>query len=368
MDPIAGLESVPSPSLLFDADRIGRNIDRLIGMVDGDCSLLRPHIKTHKCAEILDLQRAIPRVKCATIAEAELAAREGVPDVLLAYPLVGPNVGRLFTLIEKYGDTAFSTVIDSDIGLEALEAGAETELAVFIDLDCGMHRTGIAPGEEALSLAQRIDRSDELKFAGVHAYDGHIHDASLEDRKSRFGAAVSQVDAFLEQLRDAGIEVPLVVSGGSPTFALHADRAENSATKWQCSPGTTLLWDAGYGEHYPDLEFEAAAFLLTRVVSRPGKNRLCVDLGHKAVSAENPIENRVRFPDLPDVKFESQSEEHLVLSTPHAEDWPVGTSLVGLPYHVCPTVALHQHAHVIRNGKATGEKWAIAARDRELSI
>jgi len=164
-----------------------------------------------------------------------------------------------------------------------------------------------------------------------------------------------------------GFPEPRVVAGGSPTFALHAQVSASSATPWECSPGTTFLWDAGYGQNFPDLGFEPAAGLLTRVISKPGDRRLCVDLGHKAVSAENPIERRVRFPALPDGRFLSQSEEHLVLESPQAADFSVGDTLIGIPWHICPTVALHDHAHLFRNGSTTGETWKIAARHRRLS-
>src|SRR5690606_20713733 len=103
-----------------------------------------------------------------------------------------------------------------------------------------------------------------------------------------------------------------------------------------CSPGTCVFWDAGYAVHLPDLQFEQAAWLLTRIISKPGANRLCLDLGHKSVAAENPIENRVRFPEIPRARFISQSEEHLVIETDEATQWKVGDTILGIPWHICP--------------------------------
>ncbi len=368
METIDGLDSVPSPALLFDVDRIERNIQRMRDTVAGDTSLLRPHIKTHKCAEVLRLQSDISQIKCATIAEAELAANVGVSDVLVAYPLVGPNARRLVSLQRQFPGTGFSTVVDSEAGVDGLEIAVEEKLPVFLDFDCGMHRTGVASIEKSLILVNRIVASPSLTFAGIHAYDGHIHDASKSDRQARFDAAIGEVDRLLARLEDAGIDVPLVVSGGSPTFEMHAERARKSEQPWQASPGTPVLWDAGYGEHYPEMEYEPAALLLARVVSKPGEGRICVDLGTKSVSAENPIANRVRFPTIPCLEFASQSEEHLVIRVEDTDNIPIGSELVGVPYHVCPSVALHQHAHVVRDGRITGEKWPIAARDREITI
>src|SRR5690606_21246049 len=136
----------------------------------------------------------------------------------------------------------------------------EKPVSLFLDLDCGMHRTGIAPGPEALALVRRLVEDPALHFAGVHAYDGHIHDASIEDRKVQFDAAMAILDGFVEVIESEITPVPLVVSGGSPTFGLHAAQAAVSPRPRQCSPGTTVLWDSGYGGYYDDLPFEPAAY------------------------------------------------------------------------------------------------------------
>ena len=363
-------ENIASPALLFDPDVISRNIARMIEIA-GTPSRLRPHIKTHKCLEVLKLQidAGISRVKCATIAEAELSAIAGVPDILIAYPLVGPNVDRFLLLRKSYPNSTFSTLVDSFEALEGFRKSDEAPFGLFVDLDCGMRRTGISPGPEALNLVRAISSDPALHFCGVHAYDGHIHDASPGSRRNAFGVAMRVVDTFIESLQREAIQIPLIVSGGSPTFALHAERAAMSPIPWQCSPGTTVLWDAGYGEKYRDLPFEVAALLLARVISHPGPRLICLDLGHKSVAAENCLERRVRFPSLPEnIKLISQSEEHLVIELPEADTVPVGTCLTGIPIHICPTVALHQEARIVRNEKATGERWSIAARDRRLSI
>ncbi len=370
MDPIAKLDAVPSPALLFDADAIERNLQLMLKTVGGDATLLRPHIKTHKCREILERQLAlgIRQVKCATIAEAELSAMAGVPDVLLSYPLVGPNAARFLRLVGAYPDTVFSTLVDNEAALGAFVGSGHAPVNLFIDLDCGMHRTGVAPGAKAVALAKAIVSEPSLRFAGLHAYDGHIHDAPIEARREQFDAAMALVDATLAAIESEVGPVPLLVSGGSPTFGLHAARCVAESRPRQCSPGTTVLWDCGYGPSYEDLPFEAAAFLLTRVVSHPGEGLVCVDLGHKAVAAENPIHRRVHFPALPEAEFVSQSEEHLVLRVADPASAPVGTELLGIPKHVCPTVALHQEALLVRGGSVTDEAWKIAARDRRIGV
>jgi D-serine deaminase-like pyridoxal phosphate-dependent protein len=157
------------------------------------------------------------------------------------------------------------------------------------------------------------------------------------------------------------IPVPRVVTSGTPTFPMHARR-----DGVECSPGTCVFWDAGYARKLPDLDFLPAAVLLTRVVSKPTANRLCLDLGHKAVASEMP-HPRVIFFDLNDCTPVVHSEEHLVLETPEAERYTVGDVLYGIPWHICPTVALHSEVVVVRNARAE-ERWKVAARDRTLTI
>jgi len=357
-------DAIASPALLVWPSRVSRNIDRMIEQVGGEVSRLRPHVKTHKMAElvILQLQAGISKFKCATIAEAEMLAVAGAPDILLAYQPVGPNVGRLRTLVDRFPQVSFAALIDDASALAVISEGfrdVAQPLRVFIDIDCGMGRTGIAPGL-ATGLSQAVAATRGVEFAGLHVYDGHLHEPALEARRAGFESAIDPIVALAAELRPGSI-----VGGGSPTFGLHA-----TCEPWECSPGTTLFWDAGYGEKFPDLEYEVAAAVLTRVISKPGPNRLCLDLGHKAVAAENPLSNRVRFPALPgDIEFISQSEEHLVVETAAASQWAVGDALIGIPTHICPTVALHMEAVLIADdGTPIGESWKVAARDRRITI
>jgi D-serine deaminase-like pyridoxal phosphate-dependent protein len=360
---LSNLEAIPSPALLIIPDRVEANVDRMLEMVGGDATRLRPHVKTHKMAEVVRLQvaKGITQFKCATIAEAEMTAMAGGRDVLLAHQPVGPNVDRFLQLQERFLEVAFSATVDSLAIVDAFE-GRGQSARLFVDVDCGMHRTGIEPGEEALALCRRIAESVHLEFAGLHAYDGHLHQPDLSDRSDAHAAAIESWSNLLKSLERENLAPASIVVGGSPTFGLFA-----LMDNWQCSPGTTLFWDAGYGHAFPDLEFACAAMLLTRIISKP-EGRLCLDLGHKAVAAERPIEKRAWFPDLPEAKPFLQSEEHFVLEAPNAEDFAVGDALLAVPWHVCPTVALHSQAYLVHDGRVTGETWQVVARKRSLSI
>jgi D-serine deaminase-like pyridoxal phosphate-dependent protein len=362
---VDNVAEVPSPALLVYPDRAAENIRHAIDIA-GDVRRLRPHLKTSKLPEIvrLHLDAGIARFKVATIAEAEMAARAGAPDVLLAYQPVGPNVGRFVRLVLAFPSTRFSAVVDDAATIAALSSAADAAgvvLDLFLDLDGGMHRTGIAPGPRAIDLYRMLAATPGIRAAGLHMYDGHVRGPDVDARRRTSDEAYAHVRAMREALTDAGLPVPAVVAGGTPTFPLHAAREGV-----ECSPGTTVFWDAGYASSLPDLPFVPAIVLLTRVVSRPTPDRLCLDLGHKAVASENP-HPRVTLYGLEDATAVGHSEEHLVLETPRAADFPVGTAIYGVPWHVCPTVALHDRAVVVRGGRAV-ERWDVVARARMLTI
>ncbi len=361
---VSNIAAIPTPALVVYPDRIRENVRRAITIV-GDPLRLRPHIKTHKCGAIIrmHLELGVIKFKCATIAEAEMAAGAGAKDILLAGQLVGPNVKRFGALRQKFPLTLFATICDSlEITQELSDLGkAQREpVRVYLDLNCGMDRTGIVPGAEALELYRTIAALPSLSAGGLHAYDGHIHDGDFAAREKQFEHFNKSLLAFRTDLLDQGLPVPNTIASGTPTFALHARQQDR-----ECSPGTYVFWDFGY-QRYPDLDFQIAALVVTRVISKPARNRLCLDLGHKSIASENP-QPRVQFLNLPKATPVMHSEEHLVIETPEAESWNVGEVLYGVPRHICPTVALHDVCHPVLNGIA-GEPWPIEARRRKITI
>jgi len=356
---------VPSPCLLIYPDRVQENIHRMIHIAGG-VDRLRPHMKTHKMAEVIRMQmeQGITKFKCATIAEAEMTAAAGADDVLLAYQPVGPNAQRVVQLARSFSKTRFSAIADDAEAIRSLSAAFSKEspaIEVLLDLDCGQHRTGVSPGPKAVGLCRLIGSLAGLKAGGLHAYDGHIHDPDVAARTKNCEAAFAPVAVLRQELLQAGLPVPRVVAGGTPTFPMHARRGDV-----ECSPGTCIFWDAGYASKFADMDFLPAALVLSRVISKPGANHLCLDLGHKSIASEMP-QPRVQFLNLPDAKAVAHSEEHLVVETDQAEAFKVGDCLYGIPWHICPTVALHSEAVVVENGKAM-QKWKIVGRERRLTI
>lgn len=358
---IVGLDGVPSPGLLVDVDAIQQNIDRMIEIVGGPSSIDRlfPHVKTHKIPEITRMQidAGITKFKAATTSEAQMAAAVGASEILIAHQLVGPKIDQLSQLIDDYPSTKFAVIVDDAHAAEAINricGDVESPLDVYIDIDCGMHRTGIPLGPQSDALRAHLASLSGLRYAGLHVYDGHLHDPDLQQRTQKVREIQSKVAQY-----ETAHPSPRVIVGGSPTFGIWAGE-----TQWCCSPGTTLLWDFGYGDAHPDLPMTIAAALIARVISKPREGQICLDLGHKSIAAEMALENRVRFPDLPDARPVGQSEEHLVLETSQAGSIPVGEIVIALPRHICPTVALHSHATVVRDGHVTDQRWRVTARDR----
>lgn len=362
LDDIANIES---PALLFYEDRIRENIMLLKSMIN-DSSRLRPHVKTHKSADVtmLLLEAGFEKFKCATIAEAEMLAMCKAPDVLLAYQPVGPNIQRMLALQKQFQATNFSCLVDNlETARELAAAFASTgeTASVYIDLNVGMNRTGIRP-ESVPELFEAINRINGLKVIGLHAYDGHIHDSDYASRVQQASAIIVVLQDLSEMLDRKYDFKPLIIAGGTPTFPIYSQQSD-----FECSPGTFVLWDKGYQDAFAEQAFLPAALVISRIVSLPAAELICTDLGHKAVAAESVLEKRVFFLNAPELKPVSQSEEHLVLNAGANHEFQVGNVLYGLPNHICPTVALYETAYCM-TVEGQVKSWPITARKRKLSI
>jgi cytochrome c-type biogenesis protein CcmI len=223
----------------------------------------------------------------------------------------------------------------------------------------------IAPGPDAVALYEQLDSLPGVRPGGLHAYDGHNHQESFAERHSAVMNLLEPVLSLKEALEKKGLPVPRLVAGGTPSFPVFA---RLDLPGLECSPGTLVLHDQGYGARYADLSaFTPAALLLTRVISRPTPTRVTFDLGYKAVASDPPAGKRCRLLDVPPYEPVLQNEEHFVIETPSAERFRPGDEVLAIPTHVCPTVALHRQAYVVEGGRVSGA-WDVAARDRVLSV
>ena len=245
--------------------------------------------------------------------------------------------------------------------MDRILRGSEIALDVYIDINNGNNRTGIIP-EKAYDLYNFCHKLQAINIRGVHVYDGHIRIQDFNERKKVCDRDYEPVEVLISSIQKKLNVNPRIIAGGSLTFPIHAQR-DNVI----CSPGTTLLWDAGYGSNFPDLPFQPAASLITRVVSNPKDNIYCLDLGHKSVASENPLGNRVRFLNVEGLTPVGHSEEHLVVENTGTITLNIGDVVYGLPYHICPTTALYNEVLVAEEHKII-DQWEVLARKRKINF
>ena len=183
----------------------------------------------------------------------------------------------------------------------------------------------------------------------------------MEDRKRKCDAAFAPVEVLFEEIKEHNPALT-IVAGGTPTYSIHRLRS-----KVECSPGTFIYWDKGYEQILEEQHYLHAAIVVTRVISKPTNNLVCVDLGHKSIASENALTQRVAFLDHPDLIPVGHSEEHMVLKAEDAENYKVGDVLYGIPYHVCPTIALYERTNVVVDNQVT-DTWLTLSRNKKITI
>ena len=362
---IENIDEIDTPALAIYPERVKENI-RIMKTFVPDVDRLRPHVKTNKSAETtrLLLEAGIYKFKCATIAEAEMLAIEKAPDILLAYQPVGPKILRLAELVRKFPVSKFSCLIDNIESARNISEAFEkvnSTIHVLIDLNIGMNRTGIAP-ESALHLYETCQNLNGINIIGLHPYDGHLRDPDLSIRTKNCDDAFAKVEALKNLIVKQSGKDLIIVVGGSTTFSIHAKRKNV-----ECSPGTIIYWDKGYQSIFNELPFLWAALVITRIISKPDEETLCVDLGHKSIASENPLNNRVYFLNGSNLQPLGHSEEHMTLKADKNNSYKVGDVLYGVPYHICPTVALYDETVVVESNKSTG-RWMTTARKRRITL
>lgn len=364
---VSNLNHYDTPLFVVFEARVKSNIEMALAMISGNVERFRPHIKTHKTGEIIQLFTGygISKIKCATIAEAELAAANGIKDILIAYQPLGFKVNRLIELITAFPRCLFSCLVDhpdAALQIATLALKHQMEITVYLDLNTGMNRTGFPVTGNVVEFCLVLNRIKGLKLAGLHVYDGHLHDPDPAVRAEKARPAMEKIFADADELADLGLPDLKIVAGGSNTFSYYA-----MLERVECSPGTFVFWDENYTRHLPELKFSPAALLICTVISLPATDLICVDLGYKSVSAENPLDKRVLFPWNEDLTPHGHSEEHLTLKHTGAGTYQIGEKIYGLPYHVCPTCALYEEAQVV-SGQEIKTSWKIKARDKKISI
>jgi D-serine deaminase-like pyridoxal phosphate-dependent protein len=361
-------EELDTPCLVVDLDRLEDNVAEMAAYARAHGLALRPHLKTHKTVEIARLQQqyGVAGFTCAKIGETEALAEAGVlSDVLLAYQVVGEaKIRRLLALMERLRVTvAVDSVIVADHLSRAVRAAGKT-LDVVIEVDTGLRRAGVEPGEPVLRLAREVLQMPGLRFRGLMTHEGHVGRArdaeELVEIAQRAGAAMVESARLLQR---AGIAVDVVSVGSTP--AAFVTTSVPGITEMR--PGTYVFYDSAafrFGRIGPE---RCALRVLTTVISRPAADRAVVDAGSKTLAMDPSPPDRTGFGyvvEYPDATIARLSEEHGVLELPpSARAVRVGDRLHIVPNHVCPVVNLQDELVVVR-GEEVVATWRVVARGR----
>ena len=371
-----GSQDVITPALIYYRSLIRDNLQKAVETAHG-AEHLWPHIKSHKMADVIrmSMDMGITRFKCATIAEAEVAASNKAAHIIVSYPLIGPNICRFIKLAENFPQTHFYAIGDNlDMLTHLGNAATSSSLKnvdVLVDVNMGMNRTGVPLSK----LAVFCDSCSQIKgitLKGLHCYDGHRTEHTYEERKKAADTVDLEIKSLLRAICTKHPSCSLVIIGGSPSFPCHADfcltEGKEDNTEVYFSPGTIFIYDYGYSQKFPDLPYVPAAAILTRVISCPDKGIFTIDCGYKGIAAD-PAGTRGLLLGVENCEELFQSEEHWTYRMkPGYEDAcpKVGDELFVIPTHICPTSALYASVLVVENGKIV-DNWPVSARNRKIT-
>jgi D-serine deaminase-like pyridoxal phosphate-dependent protein len=357
-------DEIDTPALVLDLDAFEYNLDRMAGLLAPTGVKLRAHAKTHKSPVIAGLQIARGAVgQCVQkVGEAEILAWGGIGDILVSNEVVGAS--KLARLAALSGIAKVAVCVDDAAQVAAIEAAAEhagKRIQVLVEIDVGAARCGVAPGPDAVALARLIAASKHLTFGGLQAYQGSAqHKRNIAERQAAIAVAADGARRTVEQLRQQGLDCPIVGGGGTGTFALEA----GSGIYTEIQAGSYAFMDADYARNLdengaPISTFRHALFVLSTVMSAAMPGVAVLDAGHKAVSIDSGMPTVWQRPD---VRYVGASDEHGKLTFgPETSAPKLGEKLRLVPGHCDPTVDRYDWYVGVRGGRVEC-LWPVAAR------
>ncbi len=358
--------SLNTPALVLDLDMLDRNIAEMASFAKAHGMKLRPHSKTHKSADIARRQVAAGAlgVCCAKLGEAEALGEEGIAGLHITSPVVTPQaITRLIALNAKA--KGLMVVVDHPANVEALAAAAAKagqKLTVVVDIDPGIHRTGVASPEAALELVQLAAKQKSLIYGGVQFYCGrHQHIVEFAQRKAEIEERTEYLKGIVAKLEAAGLKPGIVTGSGTGTH--YIDAKLGVFTELQV--GSYVFMDRQYNDcdltgGGGEAPFETSLFIDTRVVSANAKGLVTIDAGYKAMATDGGLPVIVGGAS-PNAKFIFMGDEHgaVIGSDPLA----IGDRITLAVPHCDPTVNLYDSLHVVR-GETLIDIWPVTARGR----
>ncbi len=360
------LETIDTPAVLVREAILVRNLNDMASFARELGVNLRPHIKSHKIPRLARIQvnQGAVGIAVAKLDEAEAMIAGGIKDIFVAYPLVTPTkIMRMLRLAER---ADISVAADSQEGIDALASGAawaETTVGVVLEIDTGLKRCGVKPNGEALALARAIQEKDELEFLGIMTHGGHSYLASDPEKVQEIGRQEGEIMVRLaRRLEKEGLPCSRVSVGSTPT----AKTAGMIKGITEIRPGNYVFNDLTQVSLGVAMEEDCSLTALTRVVSRPARDRCVVDAGSKTLGMDRGVHGTSIFEGYgkvkghPEAVVSSLSEEHGVLSLPPESDIKVGDLLEIIPNRSSPLVNLARTVHIIRN-EEPWEEWEVSA-------
>ncbi|WP_339834534.1 DSD1 family PLP-dependent enzyme [uncultured Parvibaculum sp.] len=362
-----GRAKLATPALVLDLDAFERNLARMAEHCRTAGLALRPHAKTHKSLAVAKAQIAAGAIGicCAKLGEAEAMAEGGIDSILVTSPVVAAQgIARLMALDAKISD--LMVVIDNPLNAEALAAAAAEagrSLKVLVDLDIGLHRTGIRPGADALALAEQIAAAEHLELRGLQAYAGHLmHIHDFAERREKSLAGMKVLGEMRDALREKGLACDIVSGGGTGTFNI--DPEARVLTELQ--GGSYIFMDKQYNDvalgNGATFPFETALSVQMSVVSANTKNLATTDAGFKSFATDaDPPALLSGAPEGAGYFFFGDEQGGILL--PDGARLEIGSILTAMTPHCDPTVNLYDAYHVVR-GDTLVDIWPIEARGR----
>ena len=354
-------EDLDTPVVLVDLEIMEKNIDKMVDIIVKNAGVRwRPHTKAMKTPELAQklLDAGASGITCAKLGEAEVMADAGITDILVANQIVGPQ--KIARLVELRHRADVMVLVDSKENIDALDRAARERgiiIKVLVEVDVGMDRAGVKPGEPVLELAKRIKESKGLKFSGIQTWEAHTLEITPLEKKERAVAeAIKRFVDSAELCRKNGISVDILSCGGTGTYWISA-----------VQPGITEI-EAG-GGIFSDIQYRTsfgvahdyALTVYSTVTSRPPPTRLICDSGRKTMSTDAGIPKPL---DMPEVTSVSLSAEHGIVQFAEPTSKPaVGDRMEFVVGYSDTTTFLHNYIYGIRNG-IVETAWPLLGRGK----
>jgi D-serine deaminase-like pyridoxal phosphate-dependent protein len=335
---------IDTPALLLDLDTMERNLAKMAGFFVNGPTKLRPHYKNHKCPALARRQITAGAIgmTCATLSEAEALVSNGITSLLLSGEIAGDRKIQRFIELARQADVI--AAVDDARVVEAMAAAARQKncrASVVVDIDVGLRRTGVKPGEHALQLARKV-LEHGLSLRGLMGYEGRLSQPAGPEKDAAYNPAMSALIDCRLLLERNDIPVEIVSGGGTSTYSL--SRGFPGLTEIQA--GSYLVMDTDYQKC---ADFELALTVLSTVISKTEGERLIVDAGLKSISSERGMST---IKGRPGLRLRKLNAEHGIIDIlDPADSCKVGDSVEIWPHYSDATINLHERIYGIRNGQ-----------------